>query len=67
MISTIQNVAAYNPATNLVTIARQGNERENTVVSNQTNMAARFATGGLRHAANVGVEFTQRRAVRADA
>jgi catecholate siderophore receptor len=58
IISTIQNVAAYNAATNLVTIARQGNERENQVTSNQTNMTARFATGGLRHAANVGVEIT---------
>ena len=29
VISTIQNPAAYNPATELVTIARQGNEREN--------------------------------------
>ena len=58
MISTVQNVAAYNPATNLVTVARQGNERENTVVSNQTSMTGRFATGGLRHAANVGVEIT---------
>ena len=58
VISTVQNVAAYNPATNLVTIARQGNDRENSVVSNQTSMAGRFATGGLRHAANVGVEIT---------
>ena len=58
VISTVQNVAAYNPATNLVTVARQGNERENSVVSNQTSMTGRFATGGLRHAANVGVEIT---------
>ena len=28
------------------------------MVSNKTNMTARFATGGLRHAANVGVEIT---------
>src|SRR4030095_11900261 len=54
VISTVQNVAAYNPATNLVTVARQGNERENSVVSNQTNGTGRFATGGLRHATNVG-------------
>jgi catecholate siderophore receptor len=58
VISTVPNVAAYNPATNLVTVARQGNERENSVASNQTNMTARFATGSLRHAANVGVELT---------
>jgi catecholate siderophore receptor len=58
VISTVQNVAAYNPDTNLVTIARQGNERENNVASNQTSMTARFSTGGLRHAANVGLEIT---------
>jgi catecholate siderophore receptor len=58
VISTIQNVAAYNPTTNLVTIARQGNDRENSVISNQTSIAGRFATGGLRHTANVGVEIT---------
>ena len=58
VISAIQNVAAYDATTNLVTIARQGNERENSVTSSQTSMSARFATGGLRHAANVGVEIT---------
>ena len=58
VISTVQNVAAYNPETNLVTVARQGNERENSVTSNQTSMSARFATGGLRHASNVGIEVT---------
>jgi len=53
-----QNVAAFNAATSLVTMSRQGNERENNVVSNQTNMSARFATGGLRHATNAGIEVT---------
>ncbi len=38
VITAIQNVAAFNPATNLVTLARQGNERENTIVSNQTSL-----------------------------
>jgi catecholate siderophore receptor len=59
VISTIQNVAAFNPVTNLVTIVRQGNERENTVVSNQTSLTGRFATGRLRHAANAGVEIAR--------
>jgi catecholate siderophore receptor len=58
VISAVQNVAAYNPETNLVTVARQGNERENSVTSNQTSISARFATGGLRHASNVGIEVT---------
>jgi catecholate siderophore receptor len=58
VISAIQNVAAFNATTGLVTIARQGNERENNVASNQTSMSTRFSTGGLRHAANVGMEVT---------
>jgi catecholate siderophore receptor len=57
VITAIQNVAAYNPANDLVTVARQGNERENSVFSNQTSLTARFATGGLRHASNLGLEF----------
>jgi catecholate siderophore receptor len=57
VVSAIQNVAAFDAATNLVTIARQGNERENTVVSTQTSLSGRFNTGTLRHAANVGVEI----------
>jgi catecholate siderophore receptor len=58
VISTVQNVAAFDANTGLVTIARQGNERENSVASNQTSLSGRFATGALRHAANAGVEFT---------
>jgi catecholate siderophore receptor len=59
VISAIQNVAAYNVVTGLVTTARQGNERENTVTSNQTTLNARFATGRLRHAANATLEIAQ--------
>jgi|SRR5688572_8046187 catecholate siderophore receptor len=58
VVSSVQNVASFNPATNLVTIARQGNERENTIWSNQTSLADRFTTGRLRHAATVGIEVT---------
>lgn len=58
VITAIQNVAAYNAATNLVTVARQGNERENKIVSNQTSLIDRFSTGTLRHAASLGVEYT---------
>jgi catecholate siderophore receptor len=58
VISAIQNVAAFNATSGLVTIARQGNERENNVASNQTSLSTRFSTGGLRHAANVGMEVT---------
>lgn len=57
VVSAIQNVAAYNAATNTVTIARQGNDRENTVVSNQTSLSSSFATGRLRHVVNAGLEL----------
>ena len=57
VISAVANVAAYNADTGAVTVARQGNERENKVFSNQTSLSGRFATGSLRHAANLGVEY----------
>jgi len=61
VITSIGNPAAYNPATNLVTLSRQGNERENSIFSNQTGAIDRFSTGSLRHAANAGIEFTRER------
>lgn len=57
IVSAIQNVAAFSPATNQVTIARQGNDRENTILSNQTGLVQRFRTGTVGHAVSAGVEF----------
>jgi catecholate siderophore receptor len=57
VITAIQTPASFVPESQTVTLARQGNERENTILSNQTNLAARFATGKLRHAANAGIEI----------
>jgi len=57
LISAITGVGSYSPATNLVTIARQANERENRIVSNQTSLVDRFSTGTLRHAGSAGVEY----------
>ena len=57
VITTIQNPAAFNPKTEMVTLARQGNERENRIFSNQTSLVDRFTTGTLRHAATVGLEY----------
>lgn len=56
VITSIQSPASFVPASETVTLSRQGNERENTILSNQTNLAARFATGRLTHSANAGVE-----------
>ena len=58
MITSIGNPAAFDPTTKLVTLSRQGNERENKIFSNQTSLVDRFSTGPLRHAATLGLEFT---------
>jgi catecholate siderophore receptor len=56
VITAIQNPASFVPESQTVVLARQGNERENSILSNQTSLSARFVTGGLRHAANAGIE-----------
>ncbi len=58
IISAIQNPAAYNADTDLVTIARQGSVRNNKIVSNQTSVIGRFSTGAVRHSSSFGLEFT---------
>src|SRR5262249_24076875 len=58
VITSIQNPAAYTPATNMLALSRQGNEQTNSIVSNQTSVNDRFTTGGLRHSANAGLEIT---------
>jgi catecholate siderophore receptor len=57
VISTIQNPAAFDATTNVVTIARQGNQRENEVTSHQFSLIDRFATGRLRHAISAGTDL----------
>ena len=59
VVSAIQNVAAFDPVTEMVTIARQGNDRENTILSNQTSIGDRFSALGLRHVATAGLELTR--------
>jgi catecholate siderophore receptor len=50
LISAIQNVAAYAPETGLVTIARQGSERDNRITSSQTSLSALARAGRTSHA-----------------
>jgi catecholate siderophore receptor len=57
VISTIQNPAAFDAGTGLVTVARQGNERRNEVTSHQFSLIDRFATGRLRHAVSAGADL----------
>ena len=57
VVTAIQNPAAFVPETQTVNLSRQGNERENSILSNQTSVATRFVTGGMQHVATVGVEL----------
>ena len=57
VITAIQSPTSFVPESQTVTLSRQGNERENTIVSNQTSVAARFGRGGMRHTANAGIEI----------
>ena len=59
LISTVQNPAAYNAATGQVTVARQGNERENRITANQTSVSAVGRTGRATHALTGTLEFTR--------
>jgi len=59
VITSIANPAAYNPATNLVTLSRQANERHNDIFSNQTNLSGRAATGRISHDLSVGLEIAR--------
>ncbi len=58
VITSIANPASFNPATNLVTLSRQANDRQNDILSNQTNLTARLSTGTLRHELSAGLEIS---------
>ncbi|MEO5742057.1 MAG: TonB-dependent siderophore receptor [Vicinamibacterales bacterium] len=57
VITAVQSPASFVPASQSVTLSRQGNERENTILSNQTSLVARFETGRIRHSAIAGIEM----------
>ncbi len=57
VITAIQNPAAFDAATQKVTLARQGNLRENSIISNQTTGISRFSTGGVSHASTFGLDI----------
>lgn len=54
-----QNGTAYTPTTGLLVRPRQGNKRDTSILSNQTNVAARFATGRVQHNFSGGLELTR--------
>jgi catecholate siderophore receptor len=45
------------PSTWLLNRTRHASFRDNTILTNQTNLTAKFATGGLQHALSSGVEY----------
>ncbi|MCW5603406.1 MAG: TonB-dependent siderophore receptor [Burkholderiales bacterium] len=49
----------YAPATSLVTTQRQAYSRENTTLSNQTNLSAAFDAMGVRHTLATGLELSR--------
>lgn len=55
-------VTGYAPATQLVTTQRQTYDRDNQSLSLLSNLSARFSTGGLRHNAAVGLEYSNEQA-----
>ncbi len=59
VITSIQNAAAFDPVTGLVTRSRQINERINRNFTNQTNLNFEFQTGGLEHSMSTGVEYAE--------
>lgn len=52
------NVAAYVPATQMLTRSRQASTRDADILSNQTNLTTSFNTGILHHDLSAGLEFT---------
>lgn len=59
VVTSIGSAASYNPATNLVTLSRQANFRDNEVLSNQSSLVARLHTGRIRHDLSVGLEVSR--------
>ncbi|WP_308419594.1 catecholate siderophore receptor Fiu [Chitinimonas koreensis] len=51
------NFTNANPALWTVARTRQGKDQDNTVLTNQTNLTAEFATGAVKHSVSAGIEF----------
>jgi len=57
VITAIQSISSFVPATETVTFGRQVNRRENRIFSNQSALTGRLATGTVSHALTAGVEL----------
>ena len=63
VVTVIQNPAAFDPLTGLVTRARQINERINRNFTNQTNLNFELRTGALSHSLSTGVEYAKEKQI----
>jgi catecholate siderophore receptor len=57
VVTAVQSVASYLPATETVVFSRQANYRRNAILDNQTTLTGRVTTGALSHALTATVEF----------
>jgi catecholate siderophore receptor len=55
--STQAGAVLTDPSTWKVGRNRQGKDQENQILTNQTNLNAEFATGGIKHSLSSGIEF----------
>lgn len=54
-----QNSAAFTPSTGLLVRSRQATKRDTSILSSQTNLFVRFATGRLAHHFSTGLELSR--------
>ncbi len=61
-ITVVTSPTAYNAATEEVARARQRNDRDTSIISNQTLLTAEATTGSVSHAISAGVDLTREKA-----
>lgn len=54
-----RNGAAYTPVTGELVRSRQANQRDTSILSDQTNLLARFTTAALEHTVSAGLELSR--------
>lgn len=57
--ATPPSYTTYDPATGIITPRRIRSETDNTILSNQTNLATQFSTGNVHHSASAGLELSR--------
>lgn len=62
-ITVVTSPTAYNATTQEVARSRQRNDRDTSILSNQTLLTAEATTGSLSHAISAGIELTREKAV----